>query len=160
MKRVLFSLAFALFAIAGVSAQSCAKSCQAKQGSAASATCTKDNAAAAAKLASMDKTIETRTCPVTGSVSYVRKETDAKGTVQFVDVTYDGASNTFVNVAPSQMEGAKASCGSGAATATSGKPGCASSAGSGKACCAGKAKSASASATPTKTVEKGAAKGN
>lgn len=154
MKKVLFSLALALFAVAGVSAQACAKSCTSKQASAT--TCTKENAAAAAKLASMDQTIESRTCPKSGTVSYVRKETDAAGTVKFVDVAYDGTSNTFVNVAPSSMEGGKAACSPAGATATSGKAAC-GTAGSGKACCAGKAKTASA---PAKTDEKGAAKGN
>ena len=63
---------------------------------------------AAAKLASMDSSIETKTCPVTGTVSYVRKETCAgSGTVSYVDVNYDAATNTFVNVSPMKMEGGK-----------------------------------------------------
>jgi hypothetical protein len=144
MKKVLFSIFFFAVLIAGVSAQKadCSKSCGSKSASAAScqakagATSTAsadETAAAAAKLASMDKTIESRTCPVSGTVSYFRKEAQPDGGVKQVDLQYDAASNTFVNVAPSTMKGQE-SCGSGAKSASSSK-----------SCCAGKATNASAS---------------
>ena len=146
MKKVLFSLmlisAFALSA----QAQTCSKSCTAKpaaascQGSAA----TTSTADAAAKLASMDATIESRTCPVSGTVSYVRKETKQDGTVSFVSFNYDAATNTFVNVAPSQVQGHEG-CGT-KATSTSGKSCCTSGAASGsKSCCAEKGKAGKSS---------------
>lgn len=146
MKKVLFSL-FVFSAIAfGAQAQTCSKSCTAKP-AAASASChegaaSASTAEAAAKLASMDATIESRTCPVSGTVSYVRKETNkADGSVSFVNVNYDATTNTFVNVAPSQMQGHEG-CGA-KATSTNGKSCCSggSSATGSKACCAEKGKS-------------------
>ena len=147
MKKVVFSLFFFSFMIIGAQAQSCAKtcsksasagtSCHAKAPAAAFSGDT-DNSTAAAKLASLDATIETRTDPITGGVFYVRKETSsADGSVSYVDVTYDATSNTFVNVSPMKAAG----CGSNA-TGVSSKPGCAGSAASGKSCCAGKGKAA------------------
>lgn len=145
MKKVLFSIFFFAVLIAGASAQKadCSKpcgsksaststtSCQAKAG--ATSTASADEAAAAAKLASMDKTIESRTCPVSGTVSYFRKEAQPGGGVKQVDLQYDAASNTFVNVAPSTMKGQEG-CGNEAKSASSSK-----------SCCAGKATNASAS---------------
>ena len=128
MKKVLFSLfLFSVMAV-GVQAQKSAS------------VATTGGSDAAAKLASMDSSIETKTCPVTGTVSYVRKETCAgSGTVSYVDVNYDAATNTFVNVSPMKMEGGKDS-----ATSTSGS--------NGKSCCAGKT-----TATTTSTTTSGKA---
>ncbi|HSF89204.1 MAG TPA: hypothetical protein VLA46_07285 [Saprospiraceae bacterium] len=153
MKKVLFS--FFLFSVMAVGVQAqksaCSKSCTAKpaagvsscEGKSASVATT-GGSDAAAKLAAMDASIETKTCPVTGTVSYVRKETCAgSGTVSYVDVNYDAATNTFVNVSPMKMEGNKdcgtkgtsangKSCCAGKSTATS------TSGSTGKSCCAGK----------------------
>lgn len=144
MKKVLFSIFFFAVLIAGASAQKadCSKPCGSKSASAAScqakagattSTASADEAAAAAKLASMDKTIESRTCPVSGTVSYFRKEAQPGGGVKQVDLQYDATSNTFVNVAPSTMKGQEG-CGSASKSASSSK-----------SCCAGKATNASAS---------------
>jgi len=159
MKKILFSILFLSALATGVQAQKsdCSKACTAKpagvscEGKSAATATTGVNAEAAAKLASLDASIETKTCPVTGTVSYVRKETCAhSGTVSYVDVNYDAATNTFVNVSPVKMQGTPA-CGA-KGTSTSGKSCCAEggkgkNASSSKSCCAGK--SASASATTT-----------
>lgn len=145
MKKVLFSLlllsAFALTA----QAQTCSKSCTAKPAGACQGTAaTTSTADAAAKLASMDATIESRTCPVTGTVSYVRKQTQQDGTVSFVSVNYDATTNTFVNVAPSTVEGHEG-C-SGKATSTNGKSCCTSGTATGsKSCCSEKGKTSKSS---------------
>jgi len=121
--------------------------CHEKAPSAASVTTGTGNSVAAAKLASMDASIETRTDPATGNVSYVRKETCShSGTVSYVDVSYDATTNSFVNVSPVKTSGSATGCGS-KATTTSGKACCTSGAAMGKSCCAGKAGS-------TKTAEK------
>lgn len=153
MKKILFSLCFFSFMIVGAQAQkaSCAKpctkstaasaSCHEKAPSAASAT-SGANLDAAAKLASMDASIETRTDPATGNVSYVRKETCShSGSVSYVDVSYDASTNTFVNVSPAKAMGSGCST---KATSASGKACCTNGAAMGKSCCAGKAGAKSA----------------
>jgi hypothetical protein len=137
MKKVIFSLFFFSFLIVGAQAQStsCSKTCTKSAASSTSCAAKAPSVAmnadgchstAAAKVASLDNTIEKRTDPVTGNVSYVRKETSAKdGAVTFVDVMFDATTNTFVNVSPVKMEGS----------------GC-SKASAGKACCASKGKAA------------------
>jgi hypothetical protein len=152
MKKVLFPFFFFSLMVVGAQAQksSCAKSCAAKPASASVSCVSKGSAAsasetsmAAAKLASMDQTIETRTCPVSGTVSYVRKENGQNGSASFVDVNYDASTNTFVNVSPVKGESAS-NCGSKTKSA------------SGKACCAGKGKAtstSSASAAEGKAVK-------
>ncbi len=125
----------------------CSKPCtksvaawQAKAPSAAMASGS-ETSAYAAKVAAMDQTIETRTDPVTGNVSYVRKETGChSGSVSYVNVSFDPATNSFVNVSPMTMEGGQAV--STKAGTPSGKACCAAHAGSGKSCCAGKVASA------------------
>lgn len=159
MKKVLFSIilfsALALGAQAQKSSCTSSKSCTAKPAAACegkSASTTSVNGDAAAKLASLDATIETKTCPVTGTVSYVRKETSSNGTVSYVDVNYDAATNSFVNVAPSTMQGHEG-CGA-KATSTSGKSCCAGKASStsgSKSCCAEKGKQTSSTSTTTNT---------
>lgn len=158
MKKVLFSIFFFSLLAIGAQAQksSCAKSCAAKPAS-ASASCgskssssvatlnSMETTTAAAKLASMDPTIESRTCPVSGTVSYVRKETSGNSQkVSYVDVSYDASSNTFVNMSPSKMEGGHEGCGTAKAASASGKGCCAGTAAAGKACCAGKGKATKA----------------
>ncbi len=157
MKKVLFS--FFLFSVMAVGVQAqksaCSKSCTAKpaagvsscEGKSASVA-TAGGSDAAAKLASMDASIETKSCPVTGTVSYVRKETCGhSGTVSYVDVNYDATTNTFVNVSPMKMEGNK-DCGS-KGTSANGKSCCAgksaatsTSGSTGQSCCAGKTSAA------------------
>ncbi|MEZ4948508.1 MAG: hypothetical protein R2879_14395 [Saprospiraceae bacterium] len=118
---------------------------------------------AAAKLASMDETIERRVCEKSGTVSYWKKETCAKsGNVSFSEVSYDSANGQFVNVSPSEVHGkatngksccagksagSKASC-SGAEKASASKASCSGAAKAG--CCSSK----KASAASTQTSEK------
>src|SRR5688572_13068508 len=129
MKKIIFSLFFFCLLIAGAEAQkaSCAKTCT-KSGAASAAAChqkapsaaqavSTENSDAAAKLASMDASIEKRTDPATGSTTYVRKETCShSGTVSFVDVNYDATTNTFVNVSPSKVSGTGTGCSKGTAS--------------------------------------------
>ena len=141
MKKAILFFSF-LFAvgIATANAQSC-------QSAAATKSCCANKAA---KAAAADATIEKRQAE-DGTVSYVRKETDAQGNVKFVSVQYDEGASTFVNTAPKSttvsaddkatMTKKSASC------SMSEKKACAGSANSGKACCASKGTS-SAAATP------------
>lgn len=156
MKKVIFSLFFCSFLVVGANAQksgcskSCTKSaaaCTVKAPSAADA----ESNAAAVKLASMDASIETRTDAATGAVTYVRKETCAhSGVVSYTDVTYDAASNTFVNVSPIHMEGAAGGCQGKATSASAAKSCHGGSATAGKSCCGGKG---TAAAKPAEKVK-------
>lgn len=165
MKKVLFSIFFFSLMVVGVQAQksSCSKSsCTAKPAAAMNTSCgdqksastasSADVNAAAAKLASTDPTIESRTCPVSGTVSYVRKEQGATASeFTYVDLSYDPSTNSFVNVSPVKMNGASG-CGA-KGTSTSGAGCCAgkatsTSSSANKSCCAGKSKTAAA--TPNK----------
>jgi hypothetical protein len=119
MKKLFFLvLFFAALSITSASAQSC---CAGKKGACAMK---------AANAATSDASIEMRKAD-DGTVSYVRKESDAAGTVKFVSVQFDETSNAFVNVAPKSMSDTeksgmtKKSCSAGAEK---------------KACCAGGAK--------------------
>lgn len=148
MKKFIFTFFFFSLMAAGLQAQksSCAKSCT--KGTSASVACQSkapaaasvETDAAAAKLASMDASIEAKKCPVTGNVSYVKKVTNQEGQVSMVDVTYDPATNAFVNVAPSKMEANStgSGCSSKTAVGANGKACCSSSAAASKSCCAGK----------------------
>ena len=121
---VLFALLLGI-GITSIQAQNCQKtssSCCKKSASVASAGDTQKAGSmeAAAKLASLDDAIETRTCEKSGSVSYVRKVVQAEtGDVTFADVTYDADLGQFVNVSPTMAKG----CGTKTA---------------GSSCCAGK----------------------
>lgn len=136
MKKAIFFFAFFL-AVGIVSANA---QCQGASASAGKACCSNK----AAKAASADASIEKRLAD-DGSISYVRKESDAQGNVKFVSVQYDEASNAFVNAAPkSATAGAgasegmvKKSCSASEAKACAG-----GAAKEGKACCAGKSAAA------------------
>jgi len=143
MKKAIFLFSF--FFVLGMAAAN-AQSCQAS--ASASKSCCANKAT---KAASADATIEKRQAE-DGTVSYVRKETDAQGNVKFVSVQYDESAGTFVNVAPKSAtiaEGDKATMTKKATSCSaSEKKACAASS-SGKACCASKAEKASTtSATP------------
>jgi hypothetical protein len=144
MKKGLFLFSF-LFVL-GISAAN-AQSCQGA--ASASKSCC---ASKSAKAATSDASIEKRMAE-DGSVSYVRKESDAQGNVKFVSVQFDEATNTFVNVAPKgavaegQTGMVKKSCSAEEMKACAGKDGakaCAGGAGAGKSCCASKAGKADA----------------
>ena len=104
-------------------AQKCSKAAQAScHGKSASVVATDGSADAAAKLASLDESIESRTCEKSGSVSYVRKVVDNQtGSVSYTDVQYDSELGKFVNVSPSMKSA-----------------GCCSKMKSASGCCAGK----------------------
>ena len=99
--------------------------------------CTKSTATAAAKLASMDESIESRTCAQSGKLSYVRKSVCEKsGKVSYTGVEYCSKSGKFVNISPRQAcSKSKASAeGNAKATKVSDKKGACTSAQ--KAACA------------------------
>ncbi|MCG8332598.1 MAG: hypothetical protein MI974_33240 [Chitinophagales bacterium] len=100
--------------------------------------CTKSTAAAAAKLASMDASIESRTCAQSGKVSYVRKSVcDKSGKVSYTGVEYCSKSAKFVNISPRQQACSKSKAsaeGNAKATKVSDKKGACTSAQ--KAACA------------------------
>ncbi|MEO5907323.1 MAG: hypothetical protein ABIQ11_11390 [Saprospiraceae bacterium] len=148
MKQFLFSLFFFSLMIVGAQAQSkaaCSKTCTKSEAAACKATAPStamtsdvDYNVSASKLAANDPTIEVKTCPITGAVSYSRKETNiANGKVSLVDVSYDAASNSFLNVSPVKAEGTGTGCGS-KATSVSSKSGCSTGAAQGKSCCPSK----------------------
>ena len=132
MKKVLFSLfLFSVMAV-GVQAQksACSKSCTAKPAAGVSS-CEGKSASVAT--------------------------TGGSDAVSYVDVNYDAATNTFVNVSPMKMEGGK-DCGT-KGTSANGKSCCAgkssatsTSGSNGKSCCAGKT-----TATTTSTTTSGKA---
>jgi len=143
MKKVIFFLSFFLaMGIATANAQSCA-------GASGTKACCANKAS---KAATSDASIEKRQAE-DGTVSYVRKETDAQGNVQFVSVQFDEKTNTFVNAAPkSAAMAADDKAGmtkKAAACSASEQKACAGGASSGKACCASKsAKASTTTATP------------
>ena len=159
MKKILFSFSLLLcFAFAAQAQHACCSkstadkggksSCEVKVAS-ASTPIPSEYQTAAAKVASLDATIEPRTNPVTGEVTYVRKETSAHGgEVSFVALNFDPATSTFVNVSPTQVAAKEntQSCGSSTKSASNTKSCCAGGA-SMKACSADKAKTSTASST-------------
>lgn len=134
MKKAIFLFAI-LFGL-GLTAAN-AQTCHGSAAAAGKSCC----ASKASKAAAADATIEKRMAD-DGSVSYVRKQTDTQGNVQFVSVQFDEATNAFVNAAPKG-----AACTDGmvkkSACSSAEKKSCGS--GSGKSCCAGKAKATSMS---------------
>ncbi|MDO8970591.1 MAG: hypothetical protein Q7U74_07885 [Saprospiraceae bacterium] len=130
MKKAIFFFAFFLtVGIVSADAQ-CSKSAAASAGP----SCCSSKAA---KAASADASIEKRQAE-DGSISYVRKEADAQGSVKFVSVQYDEAANAFVNAAPKGAAAGVATEGMTKKSCTaSEKKACAgSAAGASKACCA------------------------
>jgi hypothetical protein len=132
MKKItLFFTVLLGLGLTSLQAQSCSKSasaCSKKSASVATAGHCSGSADAAAKLASLDETIESRTCEKSGNVSYVRRETDVKtGQVVFTSLEYNSDLGKFVNQSPSNS---KACCSAGKATS----------------CCAGKMKVTEAAA--------------
>ncbi len=129
MKKTLlfFALSF-LFGLSVAYSQSC-------QGAAAASKSCCASKSAAAKAAAADPSIEKR-IDDDGTVSYVRKETDAQGNARFVSVRFDEETKAFVNVAPpasaAPVDLNKKACSAEEVKACAGKA-------SGKACCAGKA---------------------
>ncbi len=157
MKKILFSIGLLLGLGLAVQAQhpDCAKACAGKGDKAScqvkiaesQTPIPADYQTAAAKMASLDATIEPRTNPVTGEVTYVRKETSSQnGEVSFVALNFDPATSSFVNVSPSQVAAEShpgVTCDHG--KKCSGKSCCAAGASS-KSCCADKTKSGSSTA--------------
>lgn len=158
MKKLFLLLAFSGAVGFAANAQ-CSGS---KSASAAASVETPDahGTAAAAKLASMDASIETRTCPHTGKVSYMKKNVSAEnGKATFTEVEYCSKSGKFVNVSPSEKAAcskSKAGCSGDAkadAKATkvsaTGGAGCCAGAKAASASCCDKSKSSSASSVGT-----------
>ncbi len=144
MKKALLFFAFSFaFGLGAAYAQSCQNAA-----STAPKSCCASKSAAA-KAAAADPSIEKRMAE-DGTVSYVRKETDAQGNARFVSVRFDEQTQTFVNVAPQTTTATtqgmtKKSCSTEEAKACAGQGGakaCARKA-DGKACCASKKASTS-----------------
>ena len=106
MKKLFFLVAFFGLVAFNVNAQSCNKSAKAAK------TVSADElpsccVAAAAKLASMDDSIESKTCSKSGKVTYFKNTTcPASGKVTSNEVTYCTTSKKFVNVSPSKKAAA------------------------------------------------------
>lgn len=143
MKRITLFLALVLgVGLSAVQAQKCSK---AEKAACAKSAQVSDkghcagSSEAAAKLASLDDAIESRTCEKSGSVCYVRKVVNQEtGETSYADVQYDSELGKFVNVSPSSK----------------GKGCCAKMASAG--CCAGKkgVKTADSETTPPPTPQK------
>jgi|GEM_PF-1068144 len=169
MKKILLSLSLLLCIALGAQAQhaDCSKACSDKGGKSscsmkvadASTPIPSEYQTAAAKVASLDASIEPRTNPVTGEVTYVRKETAPKnGEVSFVALNFDPTTSTFVNVSPTQVAATANTQSCGASTKNASGKSCCAAGASSKSCCADKMKSSStASATgapaPVKTTK-------
>ena len=109
MKRI--TLFFALLVGLGLTslqAQTCSKSASACSKKSASMTASEKahcagSAEAAAKMASLDATIETRTDEKTGAVTYVRKEVNPEtGAATFTSIEYNSELGKFVNCSPKE----------------------------------------------------------
>lgn len=94
MKKLI--LFVAMFGMVGfLSAQSCSKS-----KTAGNKACCAKTAAAAAKTASLDASIEKKVCANSGKISYYKSSTcPASGKVMQTEVRYDDKAKQFVNVA-------------------------------------------------------------
>lgn len=159
MKKVLFSLSLLVCLAFAAQAQhsGCSQSCTGKSKSScevkvadAATPIPSEYQTAAAKVASLDATIEPRTNPVTGEVTYVRRETSThNGEVSFVALNFDPATSTFVNVSPTQVAAKENTqgCGASAKNASNSKMSCCAAGSSSKSCCADKAKTTSATST-------------
>jgi len=152
---------FLLFAFCGALGVAANAQCSGAKASSASTDAKPGccSATAAAKMASLDASIETRTCAETGKVSYMKKAVSAEGTTTFTEVEYCSKSGKFVNVSPSEKaactKSAKASCtGDAKATKVSNTEAKASCSGaksaSASASCCDKSKSSKASTTTKK----------
>jgi len=106
MKKLFFFVAFFGLVAFNVNAQSCNKSAKAAKTVSAEelpSCCV----AAAAKLASMDDSIEGKKCSSSGKLTYYKKSTcPASGKVTSTEVTYDKTAKKFVNVSPSKKAAA------------------------------------------------------
>lgn len=164
MKKL--TLLFALvigFGLTSVQAQShcdkkasasCIKKCSKSDSQADAGT-----ADAAAKLASLDETIEPKMCEHSGKVSYSRKAVGSDGDVTYQAVSYSASTNEFVSLEGSDKKSCHTS-GMGSGESASANAGKVSGKDSGAACCSKKGSSSakSADAKPTKMVEKKSSK--
>lgn len=105
------------FSMGTLSAQACCKGKKACSKSTASATTEVDQAyvMAASEAASKDASIEKRVCEHSGKVCFFKNSKDANGATASTEVTFDQATSTFVNMAPSSANSksccsAKKSC--------------------------------------------------
>ncbi len=164
MKKFTLLFTFILgFGITGIQAQShCDKSAAAS----CSKTCSKSakqadsgSAEAAAKLASMDESIEGKVCEHSGNVSYSRKDVGSDGEVKFTSLTYSASANEFVAVTDSNKKSCCAS-GSGSGSASSANAGKTSKSASAVGCCSkkGAAKTTDASVKQKSAVDKKSSK--
>jgi len=125
MKRITLFFALVMgLGLTSLQAQNCTKTASACCKKSASVAQKDGSADAAAKLASLDKSIETRTCDKSGMVEYFRKEVNAEtGEVVLTSLEYNSELGKFVNVSPSDKKacctGDKMKCCSSKTKATS-----------------------------------------
>lgn len=137
MKKLFVLFAFLGFVSFSATAQKCNPAACKKSQKTTAVDAKAINSDELVKFASLDETVETRTCAKSGSVSFVRKNVCEKsGSVSYSDVEYCTKSAKFVNVSPS----AKASCTKSKASCSSAKGASAkqvsAEAAPKKACCA------------------------
>ena len=133
MKKFLLFFAFCGLVSLTAQAQDCHGADKSATTSVEKASC---SSTAAAKAASLDESIESRTDAESGKVTYVRKDVcAASGKVSYTEVEYCTKSAKFVNVSPEEKAGCCSSKGAKASSASSKTP----------ACCAGKAKASKTS---------------
>ena len=110
-----FALLFALvlgFGLTGVQAQSdsdkkasksCAQTCS-KTAKKATKQADAGSADAAAKLASLDESIDVKVCEKSGNVSYTRKAVGDDGEAKYEPVSYSASTNKFVSLTDSEKK--------------------------------------------------------
>lgn len=164
-----FALLFALvlgFGLTGVQAQSdsdkkasksCAQTCS-KTAKKATKQADAGSADAAAKLASLDESIDVKVCEKSGNVSYTRKAVGDDGEAKYEPVSYSASTNKFVSLTDSEKKSCCAS-GSGSGASASASAGKASASDSGAACCSKKGgKSSKKAMKQTQAVDKKSSK--
>lgn len=146
MKRLILFLAFfGSVALINANAQCSGAKATSASNEKGAACCTNS---AAMKAASLDKSIEKRTSPETGQVSFVRKDVSVEtGKVMYSEVEYCTKTGKFINISPSNKSCCSKSGEGAKAMKVSNEKG-ASCSGEQKAGCCDKSKSASASAQP------------
>ena len=107
MKKLFFLVAFFGLVAFNVNAQSCNKSAKGTAKTVSADELPSCCVAAAAKLASMDDSIEGQKCEKSGKLTYYKKSTcPASGKVTSAEVKYCTTSKKFVNVSPSKKAAA------------------------------------------------------
>lgn len=111
MKKLIFTLAVAMFATLSLSAQETAKKCTKAE---ASKCCAKKTAQAESSVSAdfseamaysmKDQNVSKRECAETGAVSYFQKNVcETSGKISYQEVEFDTAKRQFVNKSPNDI---------------------------------------------------------